>query len=150
MAAKLKPGLDTTNVVFSLVFDDTPHRHTAAWDILVVMGFLVIVASFWRGWLNSRRGRPTRRCKGAIAIAAILILASSLVNSLFSFADVLSLHIFGVVKHPAEGNALLIAISGQAKGLGFSIGLATVGAIAYILLASRTTKDEKARPPAGV
>ena len=142
---ELKPGVNVADITF----DDTPHWHTAAWEVLIVLGLLAIVIGFWRGWLNRRRGVSTRKCANAIALASTLVVSSSLINCLFSIADWLDLITAGTLSYRIGCQTLLSIVSGQAKCLGFSIGLATIGIIAYVLLPSGAKKKDNPQPPAG-
>ena len=68
-------------------------------------------------------------------------------GGLYSIADGLYLVTAGTLS-PATAHQMLLAIlTGQAKCLGFSIGLATAGYIAYILLPSGPREEDE--PPSG-
>ena len=126
-----------------------PHWHTATWELLVVLGFLAIIVGSWRGRMDHRKGLPTRGWAKVIAIAAMLILASSLVNSLFTVADWIGLIAAGALSQATGRQMLLAIVLVQAKCLGFSIGLATAGYIAYVLLPSGTREADHPQPDKG-
>ena len=130
-AIEMNLGVNLDN----LKIDDTPHWHEATWELLVVVGFFAIIISFWRGWINYKKGVATKKCLNTIAIATTLIITSSLINFLFAIADWLDLITSGTLSSYTTGCQMLLAIvSQESKHLGFSIGLATIGVILYILL----------------
>jgi hypothetical protein len=127
---------------FDGIIDDTPGWHAFLLFFAVVVCSVTIVTAFCLALRVRRRSKPIHNHRKIIAIATAIITASSLLHFLFSTADWLRLVATSdELSFRATAQMCAISLTGQVQLLAFSIALASVGVITYILLSSGTRRD---------
>jgi len=145
-AMSLKPGAQ-----FNGIIDDTPDWHGFLLFFALVLGFVAIVITFSLALRAQRKSMPTHGHRKIIATATAIIMASSLMHFLLSTADWLHLVATSdAMSVRALSQCCAIDLAGQMQLLAFSIGFATIGVVAHILIASGRKENRYPQPsPAG-
>lgn len=136
-AMELKPGREF------LGSSDMPDLHVFVWLLAMLLGFLTILVAFSMAWRAHRKSKPLDGFRKAINLAITAVLASSLMNALLTIADWFDFVSDGTLGFKVGSQMLALTVAHQARLLGLSLGLASFGIAARILLpsAKKATKD---------
>jgi H+/Cl- antiporter ClcA len=139
---ELKPGAEFHG------FNDTPDWHVFVCLFALLVGCVTILLSLSLAWRAYRKSRPCDGYRKPIILAITAIVASSLVDTLLTIADWLDLFSDGTLGLKDGGRMFTLVLAHQARLLGLSLGLASLGVVATLLLPSRA-KTIKESPPIG-
>jgi len=129
-ALQLKDGADLSEIRF----DDSPSYESIAMMLSLLFGVPTIIVAYCRAWILHRRGNPIIRCRRALQLASLLILATGILHVVLRIASHVDIMLTASLPESESRFMLLLNISITFKQFAVSLIAATVGMVAILLL----------------
>ena len=113
--------------------DPVPYE-SIAWMLSLLIGVPTIIVAYCRAWILHRRGTPIIRCRRALQLASLLIMAAGILLVVLKVASQVSCIDLNSFPGPALRAMFILNMVWLLRLFAISLIAATVGVVAILLL----------------